>query len=98
MCPQCILILEISIADRSWPVLMARGEGVSLQLHLLRKPEVVHEELNDVLQPVGEMIYSMAELLVPIGGKKPFVWGKPGELQIQVLLLEYFNVKRNTFS
>ena len=32
-------------------------------------------ELNDVLQPVGEMIYSMAELLVPIAGKKLFVWG-----------------------
>ena len=44
-------------------------------------------ELNDVLQPVGEMIYSKAELLVPIVGKKPFVWGKPEELQIQVLLL-----------
>ena len=31
--------------------------------------------VNDVLQPVGEMIYSMAELLVPIAGKKLFVWG-----------------------
>lgn len=45
-------------------------------------------ELYDAVQPAGGMMYSMAELLVPIAGKKPLVWGKSGELQIQFLLLE----------
>ena len=45
-------------------------------------------ELHDVLQPAGEMMYSMAELLVLIAVKKPLVWGRPGGLRIQFLLLE----------
>jgi hypothetical protein len=45
-------------------------------------------ELYDVLQPAGEMMYSMAELLVLIAGKKPLAWGRPGELQIQFSILE----------
>jgi hypothetical protein len=52
------------------------------------KLEVVRVELHDALQLAGGTMYSTAELLVLIAEKKPLVWDRQGELQIQFLLLE----------
>ena len=63
--------------------------GARLWLHLRQKPGVVHVESYNAVQLAGEMTYySMAELLVLIAEKKPLVWGRLRELQIQFLLLE----------